>query len=194
MKAEAKHNQAEECMQKANLAISKLDKDKHKEWITEVNLKKELIAGKKINPETIVKLEEFVEKYPGSFASNEFALEIGNYYQTKKSIAKAAIYFEKLINYSEINDDDFYKAKLDLAEYYYDQNDDLNALKNFRTAKSRIDLKQPSISFHYAVVLNETGNTEKAKNHLAFLINNAGYFNGFDTAVNYFCKLLRKSG
>ncbi len=193
-KAETKYNQVEEYMQKANLAISKLDKNKHEEWITEVNLKKELIASEKTTSETIVKLEEFVKKYPGSFASNEFALEIGNYYQAKNNMEKAAEYFEKLINYSEINDDDFYKAKLDLAEYYYDQNDDLNALKNYRTAKSRIDLRQPSISFHYAVILNETGNTEEAKNHLAFLINNAGYFDGFDTAVNYFCKLLRKSG
>lgn len=193
-RAEAKYIQAEECVQKADLLISKLDKDEHEEWITEVNLKKELIKDEKTTSETIVKLEEFVKKFPGSFASNEFALGIGNYYQAQNNMAKAAEYFEKLINYSEINDDDFYKAKLGLAEYYYSKNEDANALRNYKVADHYINLKQPKILFHYAVVLKESGEIDKAKEKLAFLLNNSDYFDDYDSAVNYFCDILKKSG
>ncbi len=194
LNAEEKYTQAKETFTKAGMLISKLDKTTHDEWITELNLRREIISDDRVNSEIIPKLEEFVQKYPKSFASNEFVLEIGNYYRTQNNMKKAASYFEKLINYSEISNEDFYNAKIDLAEYYYSIDDDNNALKNYMIADSQINLKRPLIYFHYAVILHETGKVEKAKNKLTFLVNNSEYYEGYDNTINFFSRILRKSG
>ncbi len=194
LQAESKENKANEYLVKVGGLISKLDKTKNIEWITELDLMRELISKEKIEQTTIGKMETFIKKYPNSSALNEFILNIADFYKAQNNMKKAAVYYEKLMNDSQISDEDYFSAKIFLAEYYYSADDDDKALQNYRIADSGIDLDHPEIFFHYSVVLNESGNAEEAKDKLAFLLNNVEYYDGFGTVVKYFAEILRNSG
>ncbi|HHE65480.1 MAG TPA: tetratricopeptide repeat protein, partial [Bacteroidetes bacterium] len=171
-----------------------LHNQRHKRWITELNLKKELIEEQEVSEQLAARLDEYIRAFPDGESVNEFRFELYNYYRHLDDHSHAATYAALLQNDGTIPLEGFYEAKLTLAEDYFSRDIYDQALRNYRIADPFIDLKKPMIYFHYAVTLNEAGYSTEARDKLAFLINNAGNFNGFEIVINYFCNILRSMG
>ena len=193
-KYESKNNMSNEALQKVDIISSKLDKTNHADWLEEIYIRKQLLQNPEFNSELITRIKTFVSKYSNSIAANEFRLHIGKYYIAKNEIEKAAKYFTDLVNSSVIDDSDYFNAKIHLAEYYYSKNDDAKALQYYIISDKYIKLNNPLIYFHYAVVLNEQGRKDEAKDKLAFLVNNAERFEQYSQVIQYFTRVLRESG
>ncbi|HPR16764.1 MAG TPA: tetratricopeptide repeat protein [Candidatus Cloacimonadota bacterium] len=189
--AESKNNLMQRDLADLQELTDKLDPQQQQRWISELNLKRDLIEERKVTSQLAENLNDYIHNYPQGESANEFRYQLYLYYQEQNDVPRSAIYAAVLENDGSIPETGFYAAKITLAEDYYakDQND--QALRNYRLADSYIDLKRPQIYYHYAVTLNETGNTTEARDKLAFLINNGGHFAGFDNVINYFCNILR---
>ncbi|MCK5050918.1 MAG: tetratricopeptide repeat protein [Candidatus Cloacimonetes bacterium] len=193
-KYESKDNLTNETLQKVDAIVSTLDRINNAVWLEEIYIRKQLLQNAELNSELLTRMKTFVSKYSNSMAANEFRLQIGKYYVSKKETENAAKYFADLVNNSAIDDVDFYNAKIHLAEYYYSMNDDSKALQYYKIANEYIKLNNPLIYFHYAVVLNEQGWKKEAEDKLAFLVNNAERFDEYPKVIQYFTRSLRESG
>ncbi|MBT3755678.1 MAG: tetratricopeptide repeat protein [Candidatus Cloacimonetes bacterium] len=189
-KYESKDNLAHETLIKVDAIASKMD---DVVWLEEIHIRKQLLLNSKVNDELIGRMISFVNENANNIAANEFRLYIGKHYASKNENGKAARYFADLVNSSTIDDAEYYSAKIGLAEHYYSKNDDTKALQYYEIADKYIKLDQPLTYFHYAVVLNEKGQKVKAKDKLAFLVNNAERFNEYSQVIKYFTKSLRES-
>lgn len=192
-KYELKDIPADEAMMKVDATTSKLDKIKYADWLEELDIRKQLLQNHELDSELITKMKTFISKHSNNTAANEFRLQVGKYYISKNEVENAAKYFADLVNNSTIDDAEFYKAKIHLAEYYYLKNDDAKALQFYKIADDYIKLNDPIIYFHYAVVLNEQGKKKEARHRLAFLVNNAERFEEYPKVIQYFTKTLRES-
>jgi TolA-binding protein len=186
---ESRTADAAESLKQVNLIVSELDTAQHDKWIRELQIKRRLI-NETFTPAFIAEMNEYINRYPATEAANEFRLTLGQHLMPTDPVA-AVVLFEALQLVPAIQADAFYQAKIDAAEYYYSNDDDARALELYRMADQRIKLSQPQVYFHYAVVLNESGQTEQAIDKLAFLINNADEFEGFDSTIAYFTRILR---
>jgi tetratricopeptide (TPR) repeat protein len=163
----------------------------NQQWNSEIKIKKQIFLNGDLNEDIVTSMEVFVSRYAVSQASNEFILQIADYFHSNQKYEKAAGYFQQLQKTDNINQNEFYEAKITLAEYFYSQNDDEKALQNYALAENYINLQKPLILFHYAVVLHEQGYRQKALQKLKFLLNNSGDFSAYKNAVYYFTSLLR---
>jgi tetratricopeptide (TPR) repeat protein len=186
---EAQKVAAGESLKQVNLIIAELDSTQHDQWIRELQIKRRLI-DEEISKPFIAEINEYINRYPATEAANEFRLTLGRHLMPSEP-ATAVVHFQALQLVSAIEAEDFYQAKIDAAEYYYSKDDDAQALELYRLADQRIKLSQPQVYFHYAVVLNESGQTGQAIDKLAFLINNADEFEGYDSTITYFTRILR---
>jgi len=191
---EGKNSEAENSIKKADELISSLNSQTQKQWITELNLEKDLILNIEISTEIISRLEKFTDDFPDSKRKNKFLLEIIKFYSKQENNEKMYQFMEKLALDETINESDFYRSKLDLAEYYYQKNDFQNALRNFILAESQISIEKPLIYFHYAVSLNESGEKDKSVSKLEFLVNNAEDFDEFENAIKYLVGIFKEKG
>ncbi len=193
LKLEAKNSKAENYLKKADKLISSLNSQTQKQWITELNLEKELILNTENSIKIISRLEKFVIDYPDSKRKNKFILEIIKFYSEQENNDKMFQFMEKLALDEIIDEYDFYCSKLDLAENYYQKNDHQNALRNFILAESEINIEKPRTYFHHAVSLNESGQKDKAASKLKFLVNNAENFNEFENAIKYLVGIFKEN-
>ncbi|MDO9577299.1 MAG: tetratricopeptide repeat protein [Candidatus Cloacimonadales bacterium] len=194
LKSESRTYQVNEKTLELQNLILKLDSSRHARWIAELQLKLQLIENAEINSTLAFKLNDYISTYPDGEVVNEFRYLLFQYNLDAGETSKAAAYAALLQNDGTIPEIGFYEAKITLGEDYYEKDLDDQALRNYRIADAYIDLKKTGVFFHYAVALNETGNTREAKDKLAFLINNGGNFAGFDTVITYFSGILRSLG
>ncbi|MCF7794093.1 MAG: tetratricopeptide repeat protein [Candidatus Cloacimonetes bacterium] len=192
--AESKNHLVQRNLVELQDQMMHLDRQQHASWIAELNLKKALIEEQEVTSDLIMQLDDYIHNFPNGESVNEFRFELYSYYKNLKDHSRAATYAALLQDDGTVPKEGFFAAKVTLAEDYFNRDLHDQALRNYRIADSYIDMKKPLIYFHYAVTLNETGNTTEARDKLAFLINNAGYFNGFETVINYFCNILRSMG
>jgi len=164
------------------------------EWICELNLEKRLLINPSLTANLLRDMETFVIDFPLSKAANGIILKIADYYLELDNFEKANDFYAQLQNDGTIDKEDFYNAKIRLAEYFYLQDEDDLALENYRLAEPQINVDRPEVYFHFSVVLNENDFQEEALEKLTFLINNAQNFAGYDAALKYFAGILRKSG
>jgi TolA-binding protein len=174
--------------------ILKFDSSRHNRWIAELNLKLELIESEEVNSTLTFKLNDYISTYPDGEVVNEFRYLLFRYNLLAGENAKAAAFAALLKNDGSIPESGFFLAKITLGEDYYNKDMDDQALRNYRIADAYIDLKKTTVLFHYAVALNETGKTQESKNKLAFLINNGGYFDDYESVIQYYTKILRSVG
>jgi len=170
-----------------------LDPSEYEEEIREISLKNQVLREQD-RSEIVVNLENFITKYPNSPAVNEFLVMIIEYYReigNESAMVKNII----LLKQNEtINELEFFKNKIWLAEYYYQQNNDREARVNYELAENYIDISQPDVLFHYSVTLDQTGNEANAQKKLEFLINNSDNFKNYNSAVEYYVELLIENG
>jgi len=185
---------ADEALQKVDEIASTIDSSKYPDWLEEISIRKQLLQKKEISEELITRMKTFIDQNSNSLTANELKLLIGNYYISKNETEKAIKYFTELVNSATIEDVDFYNAKIHLAEFYYANNDDAQALKFYWIADKHIKINDPIIYFHYAVVLNEQGEKKRSEDKLAFLLNNSELFQQYSLVISYFTKSLRESG
>lgn len=171
-----------------------LDREQHRSWVTELDLKKKLLEERQVTASLAADLDDYIREFPNGESVNEFWYELYRYYKQLDDHSRAATFAALLQKDDTFSADVFFAAKVTLAEDYFKRDMHDQALRNYRIADEYIDMKRPMIFFHYAVTLNETGNTDEARDKLAFLINNTGYFNGYETVINYFCSILRLIG
>ncbi|RLC52470.1 MAG: hypothetical protein DRZ79_01145 [Candidatus Cloacimonadota bacterium] len=191
-RVENRSDSEKEFLRKADLLIAQIPSEK-KQRIEELNIRRKLIEqNEKQNPALISQMEKFVDKYMENSAANEFALFLANYFERKKEIDKAIKYYSRVKQSNSIAEEDFLTAKLKLAEFYYQKNDNKNALKNYRLAENEINLNNPEIFFHFAVALNESGFSEEAIEKLSFLVENEENFVDYIAAVNYLINIFRQ--
>jgi TolA-binding protein len=175
------------------LLIDKLKTLKKSEWIDEIELKKTLITAVDMDEAVVGKMETFIVNYPTSTAANEFNFLIFDFYKDS-NYKKAADFAQNLQNDDTILEENYFAARIFLAEYFYEIDENEKALLNYQIAESYIDVFKPDIYFHYAVILNESGQGETAEQKLAFLVNNAGNYKNFAGVVDYYSNLLRNNG
>jgi len=167
---------------------ARLDPVSDKARIREISLKKMIL--KETSPEEIVhNLEDFLTQYPDSPARNEFLIKIIEFYRNQDNKAESVKYITLLDLNDKIGKDKFYKNKLWLAEYYYNNDNDVEARANYELALPAIDLRYPDVIFHYAVTLDQTGEPVNALEKLEFLVNNSDSFPNFVPAVEYLVDL-----
>jgi len=187
------HTATQKIFKLQNLIV-KLDPNNHDRWISELELKLSLIQNGSVDSTIAFKLNDYISTYPNGEVVNEFRYFLFRFNLKSGELAKAASYAALLKNDGSIPQAGFYEAKITLGEDYYLKDMDEQALRNYRIADAYIDLKKTTVFFHYAVTLNETGNTQEAKNKLAFLINNGGTFAGYDSVIQYYTNILRSIG
>lgn len=163
----------------------------NQQWNSEIEIRKELFLQDGLTEDIATKMEVFVSRYAQSKVSNEFILQVANYFYANQNYEKAAGYYQQLQKTDNISESEFSEAKIRLAEYFYNQDNDEKALQNYTLAEKYINLQKPLILFHHAVVLNENGYQQKALQKFKFLLNNSGDFSAYKNAVYYFTSLLR---
>lgn len=168
---------------------SQLNASEFEEEIKEISLREQVLTSEDSDL-IITKLENYIKQYPASAASNEFLIMIIDHYRENNDSGKLVEYIEQLNLTENIDSQDYYKYKIWLAEYYYQQDADEKASENFRLASAYLDLNQPQSLFHYAVTLDQTGKQQEAADKLEFLINNSEGFQDYNVAVNYYVDLL----
>ncbi|KQC06410.1 MAG: hypothetical protein APR54_01700 [Candidatus Cloacimonas sp. SDB] len=169
--------------------VSRLDPALYAEEIAEINLKYRILNSED-EEKYVPDLENFVKKYPESQAADEFLIMIIDYYREIDAETNMATYITLLKLNEKIDQMEFFRNKIWLAEYYYTKDDDYKARENYDQAADFIDLEYPDVIFHYAVTLDQTGESEQAVEKLRFLVNNSDSFNNFNTAVEYLVDLL----
>jgi len=187
---ESESLKADESLMKVEKISAKIT---NRSWLDEIQIRKQILQNSQPDPELITRIDTFIKSNKNSSAANVFRLYLGKYFTEKNDIDSAVKYYTELVNNSEIDNTEFYKAKIILAEYFYSNNDDAKALENYKTAQAYIKINDPIVYFHYAVVLNELGYEEEAKNKLSFLLNNVSDFDEYSQVVRYFTNSLRES-
>ncbi len=163
-------------------SMQKLKDEKY----TEITIEKEILAG--TNKDAIEKMKNFIKRYPNSSATNRFKSYIGEYYLNRGKIEAAKDY---IISLNPLSDKEtYYKLKLALAEYFYKNDNDNQALKLYEEIQDKINLTRPKILFHYSVVLYQTGKKQKAINKLTYLVNNTDFFESKQNIIFYLTKIL----
>lgn len=188
---ESKDNYVEETFMKVDKIVAKIN---NTIWLEEIQIRKELLQNSEPTNDLISRIKIFVDQNSTNSAANEFRLYLSKYLITNNEIEKAAKYLTDLVNSSAIENAEYFKAKIELAEYHYSKNNDAKALKWYKIADEHIKLDDPIVYFHYAVVLNEQGYKKEAKDKLSFLLNNAAEFKDLPQVIQYFTTLLRSSG
>ena len=194
LKSESRTHLVNEKMSELQNLILKFDSNRHGRWIAELQLKQQLIENEEVDSALAIKLKDYISTYPDGEVVNEFRYLLFRFNLDAGETAKAAAFAALMQNDGTIPEIGFYEAKITLGEDYYKKDMDDQALRNYRIADAYIDLKKTSVFFHYAVALNETGNTQEAKDKLAFLINNGGNFAGYETVLTYYTGILRSLG
>ena len=149
-----------------NLSVQ-LSEQKFPDWIAEIAIKKQLIQSSKVDELLIVKLENFVENFKDINATNEFRFLISQYYMKNDNFENAVKHIEDLEKTDVIDEQEFCEIKLQLAEYFYMQNDNVNALKNYELGEKFITINQPEVYFHFGVILHEMGFSINLSIHFA---------------------------
>ncbi|MCD4817279.1 MAG: tetratricopeptide repeat protein [Candidatus Cloacimonetes bacterium] len=167
----------------------------------ELSLRKMMITEGSINVVIEKKLSEFIKKYPDSIVANQFIYELSEYY-AKSNIGKAIPYWEMLKNEKPVSEQQFSQVKIDLAEYYFLNENMQKSLENYVVASDFINISQPEVYFHYAVSIYEVAiidsskfsalQKENAISRLEFLINNSEIFTEFKDAVYFLTKIFRE--
>lgn len=170
--------------------ITNLDSSVHPERILELNLRRDIILTDPINELIERKLISYLENYPSSNGKNKFVLTLIEYYRDNGRKEDAIPYQENLELGNDVDSAVFYEEKIDLAEYYYSNDEDLKAKDNYEIARETISLNKPEILFHYAVVLDQLDFKEKADEKLEFLVNNSNNYSGYVNAINYYTDFL----
>jgi len=173
--------------------VSLLDSAQDAEEIAEIDLKYRIL-NEEDKEKYVPDLENFVEHYSESQAAAEFLIMIIDYYREIQSETNMVKYISLLKLNEKIDKKEFFRNKIWLAEYYYNKDEDDEARENYDLAAGYIDLKYPDVIFHYAVTLDQTGESEQAVEKIKFLINNNDSFSNFNTAVEYLVDLLIKRG
>ena len=194
LKSESRTHQVNEKTAELQKLILKLDLNLHRRWIAELQIKLQLVENAQINSALAFQMNDYIMNYPSGEVVNEFRYLLFIYHQELGDKAKAASLAALLVNDGSIPESGFYEAKIALGEDYYEKNMNEQALRNYRLADAYIDLKKTGVFFHYAVVLNETGSRQEAREKLAFLINNGGSFAGYENVITYFTGILRSLG
>jgi tetratricopeptide (TPR) repeat protein len=171
---------------KASSIILKLPESNQK---AELLIYKDIVEAKELTESQIGKIKEFLKSGFTSSMRNEFILLVADFYEDTPEIS--AEYLEMLEMDDIIDEKDFGYSKIRLAEYYYNKDENEKALKAYKLVQSDVNLSTPKVLFHYAVILNETGNPSTSIEKFTFLLNNTDSFVGYVSAVNYFTQLLR---
>lgn len=187
-KAEAKD--FSNALVEVNEIVGSLDGALQAEWIAELKLKRDILSGKN-DMGLYLQMEDFVGNYPTAIATNDFLYRLFNFHK-KENIGKAALYAEKMQIDGVADVSTYYQTKIELAEYYYGKDNDAAALDNYRKADEQINLQYPEIYFHYAVILDQNGNSSEAENRLDLLVKNAQNFQGLRNAIDYYSRRLRE--
>ncbi|MCF7858958.1 MAG: tetratricopeptide repeat protein [Candidatus Cloacimonetes bacterium] len=167
--------------------------EKHTDWLEEISIRIEMILKSELDSDLLVRMENFVEHKSKNKTANEFKLYLGEYYLSIDKIEKANEYFADLVYDDYLAERSFFNAKIHLAEFHYNRNEDSKALEYYKISDDYIKINRPLIYFHYCVVLNELGQKSSAKEKLEFLVNNAENFDGYSEVIQYFTKSLRES-
>lgn len=190
-RAEGKMNLYEKDSQHLSQQINRLNETTHTSWITELLIKRTLLEINKPSQILVNQMEDYIAKYADGEAINEFRSYLYNYFLQEGDTAKAASLAAQLQNDGSIAPADYFRAKITLAENYFQRNLYDQALRNYRLADDFIDINTPQVMFNFARTLNETGNTTEAKDKLEFLVNNAGGFADYKNVIYYFTAILR---
>ncbi|MBN1949369.1 MAG: tetratricopeptide repeat protein [Candidatus Cloacimonetes bacterium] len=190
--AEDKQMTAEQEIESALDAIQILDEEIYHNWQQDISLQSELLLLVKIDSAFSSRLENHLQLYPESAYANNFRLALIDYYRNNNRSMEALTHLENLSLDDEIMPLDYYRAKLQLAEYYYRMDDDENAVRNYTLAEKQLSLNYPSEYFHYAVALSQTGDRNRAVDMLIFLVNNARVFPDYQIAVKFLTELLEE--
>jgi tetratricopeptide (TPR) repeat protein len=185
---EMKSAEAAEYLQQANSIIQTIIKPA---WKAELEIWLAIAQAEELNAEIIQKISQYTQQNSSSSAANQFRLLAAEYFW-EINADLAADWADALQNESNISQQDFAWNKLKLAEYYYGYENKRKALENYQLAQSEISLQYPQAYYHYAVVLNESGQPEMAAEKLAFLINNRDTLPDFAQVVSYFANILRQ--
>jgi len=173
-----------------NEIIGSLDEALMAEWIAELKLKRDILSG--IDDMGLyLQMEDFVGQYPNAIAANEFLYRLFNY-NKNENIDKAAVYAEKMEMTGVADVSTYFQTKIELAEFYYGKDNDAAALDNYRKADDQVTLQYPEIYFHYAVILDQSGNSSEAENRLDLLVKNAQNYSGLKNAIDYYSRRLRE--
>ncbi len=187
---EARSDLAQEFIRKADRLAAELPQTEFPKWRQEIDIKKKLITKDTFDQALITEMEQFIAAYGNENSADQFRLLVANHYLKNDQLEKAVNLIQKMQKSKAIDAADFYQAKITLAEYFYEKNENQQALKNYQLAEKFIDLNKPTIYFHYAVVLYETGKQQKAKKMLSFLLQNAEKFDYYDNAIDYISRIL----
>ncbi|MBN1326827.1 MAG: tetratricopeptide repeat protein [Candidatus Cloacimonetes bacterium] len=168
-------------------------KQRQPEYLAEdIRIRLDLFHQISLSTAQIASLQNFLDQYPDLPSSNEFRMMLINHYLEISDFTEAQYLIEDLQPGIKINREEFFRAKAALAEYHYHRDEDDEALYNFTQIASDIDLNRPELFFHYAVILNQTGNQPEALGKLEFLVNNAERFTGINNAISYYARILRE--
>ncbi|MFO7896354.1 MAG: tetratricopeptide repeat protein [Candidatus Cloacimonadales bacterium] len=185
---EMKSAEAAEYLQQANAIIQTIAKPA---WKAELEIWLAIAQEQELKAEIIQKISQYTQQNSSSSAANQFRLLAAEYFW-EINADLAADWADALQNESNISQQDFALNKLKLAEYYFGYDNKRKALENYQLAQSEISLQYPQAYYHYAVVLNESGQPETAAEKLAFLVNNRESFPDFPQVVKYFAEILRE--
>ena len=185
---EMKSSEAQQYLQQARQNLGML---LNASWKAEIDIWLAQAEQQQINEVIIQKIESYIQQYPQATATNQFRLIAAEYYWDKNA-ETAAKWADALKNDEKISSKQYALNKLRLAEYYFSFGNDIKALENYQLAQSEISLQFPEEYYHYAVVLNKSGEAEKAAEKLAFLVNNRETLPDFAKVVSYFTTILRE--
>lgn len=157
----------------------------------ELELKHNLIEQEQLTESSISQLDSYISSNPNSKAADEFRMKLIKHYMQTDETEKAVAYIEEISDKDNISRQDYYQAKIALAEFYFNRDKPEKALGNYKDAEAEIELNKPDILFHYGVVLNETGYTEKAIERLTFLVNNTSEYSEIDEALRFLANIFR---
>lgn len=189
---EGKKESSDNHLLKANTLISKLNDNSSRKQIIELKIRKQYILDKHLSQIVVDQMETFIREYPGSEVRNEFLFLVANYYKDQNKPEKSAGLLSQLNFDNSIDQTEYFRAKLDLAEYYFQQNKIEEALENYEIAEPELDITKPVIYYHYARTLAESGQMEIAIEKLVFLVKNNQDFREFDSALLSLTSYLRE--
>lgn len=130
-----------------------------------------------VNANLVNEIEYYLQisSGPQEFSfDNWFKLWLANYYQTNKENDKFKHIAKSIKKDIFINEQEYNKLHLNLAEIYYHEQDYQNALEHYKYAENWLNLANPSYYYHYTMSSYHTGlieNSLKTLKHLILNIN-----------------------
>ena len=157
----------------------------------ELKIKKLLLAEGR-NAANIAMMNAYIMSYEDGVARNEFLLELADIYAESGDNEKLRQVWEQLAMDDRIEAKTYFASKLKLAESYYIEGFQSQALGLYELARNEITISQPEIWYHYARAEYEQHSTAEALKRLQFLVDNVPGFRSADEAITFLASALRQ--